>query len=38
VRFFTAATLATLLRVSGFERIEIRRSRGELLASARVPR
>ncbi len=38
VRFFTAGTLATLLRVSGFEQIEIRRSRGELLASARVPR
>jgi SAM-dependent methyltransferase len=38
VRFFTAATLAALLDLSGFERIDIRRSRGLLLASARAPR
>jgi SAM-dependent methyltransferase len=36
VRFFTAATLAALLEVSGFERIDIRRSRGLLLASCRT--
>jgi len=38
VRFFTAATLAGLLDVSGFEQIAIRSERGLLLAGARAPR
>jgi len=38
VRFFTAATLAGLLDVSGFEQVDIRSERGLLLAGARAPR
>lgn len=38
VRFFTATTLAALLEVTGFERIDVRRSRGVLLARAWAPR
>ncbi len=35
VRFFTAGSLSTLLLTSGFEDVEVRRSHGSLLASAR---